>query len=481
MSNTTKGSTLKINSTAIIAVLVFSAFIATFNETILNVALSSIMKDFNITAGTVQWVITAYMLVTSIMVPVTAFLYETFKTKNIFTVAMILLLLGTILCAFSTSLPLLMIARMIQASGTGMMIPIMMNTVLLVAPKEKIGISMAVCGCAISLGPAFGPTVSGVILQFLSWHMLFVILLPIIIIALILGRLNIQNVAKLSKPKLDFLSVILSTVGLAAIIYGISSAFTNKSIALVFFIVGIIIIAIFAMRQRKLKEPMLNLDPFKYSKFNLGVVMVMVAMMISFTMNVILPLYLEDSLHVTSFVSALTLLPAVLCNAAATAVAGKVLDKHGVKVMLPVGFLVMLIAVFTLSRYGASTPVITILVTYIFVQLGVAFTMSPSQTCSLRQLPKHIYTHGVALMNTFTQISACIGSSMFVGVMSYVERKKLAGGSVSKVNAVAIGFSSAVMVAFVIVLLGFIVALIFTNVKSKANNDANNDANNLAS
>lgn len=145
----------KVNATAIISILVFSAFIATFNETILNVALSGIMKEMNVTAGTVQWLITAYMIVTSVMVPVTAFLIQTFKTKQLFLSALGLLLVGTICAACSGSFIMLLISRMIQASGTGMMIPIMMNTVLLVSPKEKIGSSMAICVCAISLGPAF--------------------------------------------------------------------------------------------------------------------------------------------------------------------------------------------------------------------------------------------------------------------------------------------------------------------------------------
>lgn len=209
-----KQNNKKINTKLIIAVLVFSAFIGTFNETILNVALNPIMNDFHIDSGTAQWIITAYMLVTSVMVPITAFLYESFKTKKLYIIAMLFLLIGTVICAGSTSLLILILGRMVQAIGVGMLIPIMMSTVLLVSPKEKIGISMAICVSAVTLGPAFGPTISGIILQFLSWNMLFIILIPIVIIAIILGAIFIENASDLRKPKLDYLSVVLSMAGL---------------------------------------------------------------------------------------------------------------------------------------------------------------------------------------------------------------------------------------------------------------------------
>lgn len=464
-------NTKKINSTAIIAVLVFSAFIATFNETVLNVALSSIMKEMNVTAGTVQWLVTAYMIVTSVMVPVTAFLIQTFRTKNLFLSALGLLLLGTVSAACSGSFLMLMISRMIQASGTGMMIPIMMNTVLLVAPKEKIGSSMAICVCAISLGPAFGPTFSGIILQYFSWHVLFIVLIPVIALAMIVGNLVLVNVVEVTKPKIDYLSIILSTIGLGSVIYGISSVTEgNIKVTLLSFIIGIICITLFVKRQVNLKEPMLNLSPFKYPKFVIGVLLVMVSMMIMFTMNVMLPMYLEGSLGTTSFIAALALLPAVLCNGVATSIGGKIYDKFGVKWLVPVGVGIMAIFVFILSQSNSETALIKVIITYICVCIGVGFTMSPSQTHSLNQLPKEYYPHGVAIVNTLQQVSAAIGSSLFMGIMSAVQLKTLASGNVTNQVAVATGFSWAAMVAVVITVVGFILSFAFGSGKSETQN-----------
>lgn len=454
--------TKKLNAKGIIAVLVFSAFIATFNETILNVALSGIMKEMNVTAGTAQWLITAYMIVTSVMVPVTAFLILTFKTRQLFLSALGLLLIGTISAACSGSFVMLVISRMLQATGTGMMIPVMMNTVLLVAPKEKMGTIMAICGCAISLGPAFGPTFAGVVLQYFSWHVLFIILIPVIILAMVIGKLILVDVGEITKPKIDYLSIILSTLGVGNLIYGISSfSEGNIMITLLNFIIGLICMVIFVKRQISLKEPMLNLSPFKYSKFVIGVILVMISMMINFTMNVMLPIFMEGAIGTTSFIAAMALLPAVICMSFATPIGGKIYDKYGVKVLIPVGLALIAGFLFILANSNNQTSLMKIIIAYMCVCVGVGFTMSPSQTHSLKQLPKEYYPHGVAIVNTLQQISAAIGSSLFIGIMSAVQIKTLAAGNITNEAAVATGFSSASMVAFGIAIAGLILSFAF--------------------
>jgi DHA2 family lincomycin resistance protein-like MFS transporter len=448
-------SKTRINTKAIVGVLVFSAFIAVFNETILNVALNTLMEEMHVTAGTIQWIITAYMIVVSVMVPVTAFLIQSFETKQLYLGAMTLLLIGTICAACSGSFVMLLISRMLQASGTGMMIPIMMNTVLLVTPPEKHGSAMGICGCAISLGPALGPTVAGIVLQFLSWHALFVILIPLIVLAMILGYIYLVNVSIITKPKLDIISIILSSIGVGGIIYGISSfsGDGNMKIIGIIFIIGIISLILFGKRQLSLKEPMLEIRTFKYPLFSIGVVLVMITMMTMFTMNVMLPMFLQGALKTTTFVAAMALLPAALANGLVTPIGGKIYDKVGVKVLIPVGFTIILVALFILSRSNSDTSLGSIIVLYVLVCIGVGITMSPSQTNSLNQLPKEDYPHGVAILNTLQQISAAIGSSLFIGIMSASQLKAL-NNSVPQQIAVATGFRSAALVAVIFVLLG---------------------------
>ena len=456
MEATKKGkSTAKINSKAIIGVLVFSAFMAVFNETILNVALNTLMEEMNVTAATIQWIITAYMIVVSVMVPVTAFLIQSFETKQLYLGAMALLLIGTICAAFSGSFVMLLISRMLQASGTGMMIPILMNTVLLITPPEKHGSAMGICGCAISLGPALGPTVSGIVLQFFSWHVLFIGLIPLIALAMVLGYIYLINVSTLTKPKIDIISIILSTIGIGGVIYGISSFSEggNMRIVGIIFIIGILALIIFGKRQLSLKEPMLEIRIFKYPFFSIGVVLVMIAMMTMFTMNVMLPMFLQGALKTTTFVAAMALLPAALASGLVTPIGGKIYDKVGVKVLIPVGFTIILVALFILSRSNSDTSLIKIVISYIVVCIGVGITMSPCQTSSLKQLPKEDYPHGVAIVNTLQQISAALGSSLFIGIMSAAQVKAINNSATEQI-AVANGFQAGASVAVMFVIVG---------------------------
>ena len=448
-------STTNFNPKAIIAVLVFSAFISVFNETILNVALSTLMKEMNVTAGTIQWIITAYMIVVAVLVPVTAFLIQSFETKNLYLSAMTLLLMGTICAACSNSFVMLLSSRMLQASGTGMMIPIMMNTVLLVTPPEKQGSAMGICGCAISLGPALGPTVSGILLQFFSWHVLFIILIPIIVLAMILGSIYLVTVGKITKPKIDILSIILSSIGFGGTIYGISSVGGDANMKIVgtLFIIGIISLILFGIRQLSLKEPMLDIYTFKYPLFSIGVVLVMISMMTMFTMNVMLPIFLEGALKTTTFIAAMALLPAALANGFVTPIGGKIYDKFGIKFLAPVGFAIVLISLFILSQSNSGTSLIKIIVLYVIVCIGVGLIMSPCQTSSLNQLPKEYYPHGVAILNTLQQISAAIGSSLFIGIMSASQLKALRNSFPEQV-AIATGFRSGALVSVIFVVIG---------------------------
>ncbi|MBC3888569.1 DHA2 family efflux MFS transporter permease subunit [Acetobacterium paludosum] len=461
-------STPKINATAILAVLVFSAFIALFNETILNVALNILMAEMNVTAGTIQWIVTAYMIVTAVMIPVTAFLIQSFEIKKLYLGAMTILLIGTICAAFSNSFAMLLISRMLQASGTGMMIPIMMNTILLVTPREKRGTAMGICVCAIQLGPALGPTFSGIILQFLSWHALFFILVPLIILAMILGSVYLVNVSTLTKPKLDGLSILLSTIGVGGIIFGLNgfSSGGNMKMTVMIFIIGIIALIVFGKRQLSLKEPMLEMRIFKYPLFSIGAALVMISMMTVFTMNVMLPMFLQGALQTTTFIAAIVLLPATLSNGFVTLIGGKIYDKLGAKVLIPVGFAIIFVGMVIISRSTVNTSIATIIVTYIAICIGIGCTMSPAQTNALNQLPKEAYPHGVAILNTLQQIAAAIGSSLFIGIMSASQLRAL-NNQVQEQAAVASGFSTAtlVMAGFVFIGLCLSFALRFENKK----------------
>lgn len=456
------------NPWIVIGVLVFSALVATFNETILNVSLLLIADDLSVSSATVQWLITGYMLVTSVMVPVTAFLYQSVPTKKLYIVAMSIIFIGTAGCFAAPVFPVLLAFRMLQAVGTGMMIPIMMNTVLIVVPKQQIGTAMALCVCGITLGPAFGPSVSGIMVQFFNWRSVFVLLMVLVLIAIIAGAVYVDNVAPLTKPHLDILSVILSTAGLALFLYGISVIMSEITAGLLCLVAGIIILAIFVIRQSRLKEPLLNFRPFQNIHFTLGVAMVFIAMLINFSLNAVMPSFLQGAFGAASMASALMLLPGILLNAVSTNVSGKILDKHGVKVMLPLGFAVFTAALFFMSRCSEQTSLVLIVILHIIIYQGLAYSMSPAQTSALATLTPEMNSHGVAIVNTFMQIAASVGSSLFGGIQTFRQAAGLAEG-MSEPAAIAYGFSGTIIAAVIMGIIGFVLALIYANtLKRKA-------------
>jgi len=468
MNDRCSNQSKKINVKAIMFVLLFGGFISLFNETILNIALPKLMIEMNVTATTVQWLSTGYMLIVAILVPVTAFLIQTFTTKQLYLTAMTLFLLGTIFAALSSIFAILLISRMIQGLGTGMLIPIMMNTVIEINPPEKRGSAMGLCLCAALFGPAMGPAVSGIILQFFNWHILFIMLIPFAAIAIITGSIFLDNVSELTKPKIDYLSILLSTVGFAGIVYGISSLgdLKNSKVgAIISFVVGLIALIFFSKRQLTLKQPMLELRVFKYPLFCIGAILVMITMMIVFSMNIIIPMFLEGALKTTTFIAALTILPAVLINGFMTPIAGRLYDKVGVKILVPAGYALMFLFLGIFASCLSSTMSLgIIIVLYGFVCLGVSLTMAPGQTNSLNQLPKEYHPHGVAILTTLQQIAAAIGSSLFTSVMvagqsNYLSSVKNSEIPSQQIEGLVVGFKHSLIVAIIILIIAFLLSL----------------------
>lgn len=443
----------------VLLVIAVSAFLATFNETFLNVALTPIMQDFSISSAMVQWVSTAYMLVAAVTVPVTSFLYRSIPTKTLSIVAICLLLAGTILGAIAVSFPMLIVARVIQALGTGMVVPIGMNLTLLVAPQGKLGSYMGVVSAVTLLGPAFGPIAGGTLLSVASWHFLFLVFAILVAITLILTFAFIDNFASLSHPSLDALSVALVTIGLLGIMYGVSSAFSGTpAIAGLSAVIGVIALAAFILRQRNLETPLLDLRPFKIASFNVSLAVVFVAFMAVFAMNIILPLFMQGALGLSAMDAALTLLaPCMLCCIFAP-IAGRLFDRFGLTFTLPIALAVMAFFMFMLSRLDASTTTLLIVAFYAPVLIGCSFSVGPAQSFALGRLTPELHAHGVTACYTVIQVAGCIGSSFYVGIMSASEAGALAAGA-NAISANATGFSTACVAAACFAVLGFCFAL----------------------
>lgn len=450
--------TSSINPKRVLFVAAFAAFLATFNETYLNVGFAPIMEYFSVDVGTVQWLATAYMLGAAVMVPVSAFLYKSIKTRTLFLTSVGLLIAGSIVAAAAPSFPVLLAGRILQSLGTGLLIPVGMNITLEVAPRKKLGTYMGIMGAMTTIGPASSVILAGVILSFFDWRMLLIVFAVLSIICFLAAAFILGDIAKLTHPKLDVLSTILIGLALIGILYGISTAFTgNVVISGAAAVLGILCLILFLRRQSRIEHPLIDLRPLSIRPFAVGVIINMLSLIVIFAMNIVMPIYLQSALGVPAIFASLTLFPAILLSCIISVVAGRVYDKHGPGVLLPLGF--ACIAVFTAALAGLITTgsLLLFAVLYIPVICGSALIIGPVQSFALSRLSYEMNPHGVIVMSTGFQIAGCIGSSLFAGVYT-----------IGAVSAAETGFSAAALLAALLAVAGFCCALYIRRVSRQA-------------
>lgn len=432
----------------IIFVAAFSAFLATFNETFLNVAFTQIMTEFEVGVSTVQWLSTAYMLGAAVMVPISAFMYRNIPTKKLYLFTVGLLVSGSAICALAPSFVVLLLGRIVQALGTGMLIPIGMNITLEMAPKRKLGTYMGLMGAMTTLGPSSSVILAGIILSMANWRAMIWFFFALTVLCFACGAILLTNIAKLTYPKLDALSVILISISLIGILYGLSTIFMgNLLMAAAAIVLGIILMVFFVFRQKRLEQPLINLEPLQVKPFALGVILNMLALLIIFAMNIVTPMFLQGSWGVSALIASLTLFPAILLSCVFSPLAGRIYDKHGAGVLLPLGFLLIgaACAGIALTHYSGSLILLGLL--YIPVICGSALIIGPVQSVALSSLTFEQNPHGVTVMSTGFQIAGCLGASLFAGLYSLYPTANS-------------GFSATSLLAAGIGLLGLILAFV---------------------
>lgn len=437
-------------------VLLSGAFITILNQTLLGTALPPIMKDLHLDNSTVQWLQSIFMLVNGIMIPVTAFLIERFTSRQLFLSAMGVFTVGTLICAFGPDFFTLLIGRILQAAGAGIMMPLMQTILFLLFPESKRGTAMGLFGLVIAFAPAIGPTLSGILVEYFTWRSVFYVILPIAVINIITAYILLKNVTELTHPKLDKLSVVLSTIGFGGILYGFSTVsqagFTSWHV-IVSLIVGIIALVIFIKRQLKLKDPMLEFRVFSYNIYTIGTVLGMFVFAVMISTNIILPLYMQNMLHLTPLQSGLVLLPGAVVMGLFNPITGYLFDKFGGKWLARGGLLLLALSTLPFTFLTAHTSITYLTIMNMVRMISIAMVMMPMTTLAINQLPQHLISHGTAMNNTFRQMSGALGTALFITVMSLaVDPTKGQEGIVHGVN---ISFVVATCVTIVGFLLSF--------------------------
>lgn len=420
--NLTKDQSVQnFNRVPLVIVLISGAFVAILNQTLLGTALPKIMVDLDLTENTVQWLQSVFMLVNGIMIPITAFLIGRFTTRSLFLTAMSLFSLGTLTAAISGSFEVLLLGRILQAAGAGIMMPLMQTILMLIFPIEKRGTAMGMFGLVIAFAPAIGPSLSGYIVESASWRWLFWMILPIAIVDIILAYFILKNVTKQTNPKLDVLSIILSTFGFGGILYAFSiagSAGWGSMEVLIGFGVGITTLAWFITRQFKLDQPILEFRVMKYKMFTLSTIIGMITFIAVIGAAIVLPLYMQTMLGFTPFESGLALLAGAVIQGLLNPFTGRLFDRYGARWLAISGMVILTVSTFMFAVLTPETSFTYIAVTHALRMVGISMVMMPVTTAGLNVLPTDLISHGTAVNNTLRQVSGSIGTALPVTIMT---------------------------------------------------------------
>jgi DHA2 family lincomycin resistance protein-like MFS transporter len=451
-----------------VGLLLFSAFVVILNETTMSVALPPLMADLGITAGTAQWVTTAFLLTMAVVIPMTGFILQRLGTRAVFLTAMTLFSAGTLLSALAPVFAVLIAGRVVQATGTAIMMPLLMTTVMSVTPAASRGRTMGNISVVISVAPALGPTLSGAVLAVLPWRGLFWLMLPIALGALALGALRLPDLTQPRPARVDLLSVGVSAFAFGGLVYGLSqvgesAGHGNRAVAWGSIVVGLAALSFFIARQLRLQvedRALLDLRTFTSPTFRLAVALMGVSMMALFGTIILLPLYAQDVLGLAPLQAGLLVLPGGLLMGVAAPFVGRAFDRVGPRPLLMPGTTLVALATWGLATLSADSAPWLLLACHVTMSGGLALIFTPLFTSALGSLSPRLYSHGSAVVGTVQQVAGAAGIALFVMVMT-LQSVRLTDRGASEVAATAGGIHTAFLVGAVIATLAIPAALAF--------------------
>ena len=466
MNNASSAATHRVRITGVV---VFGAFLALLNQTVMSPALPVIMADFAIDASTAQWIMSIYPLVSGIMVPVSAFLIDRFTTRQLFFAATGAFAAGTALCAAAPTFFLLICGRVLQAAASGVLLPLVSVVPMLVFPVEKRGTAMGMAGIVMSAGPAIGPVVGGAIIDAYGWRACLGCIVPLALASLACAVFLLDNVGEGKRPHLDVPSIALSTVAFGGMLYGFSSASSmgwTSPVVLGCIIAGVACLVLFARRQLRLEDPLLDLRCLKSSDFAVAAIVVTLINAACLVTNTILPILLQTAMGATALQTGMAMLPAAAVGILISPISGVVFDKFGPRAISVGGLALMTVSLFALSRMDASCSILMVAILCAAQAAGQSLANMPVNTWGINALENSQIAHGNAIANTGRQVAGGLGTAIIVTLMTTVTSNAALQGAAT-VQATVSGTSAAYMACSAIGL----VALIFGVLKIRVSKE----------
>lgn len=406
----------------IIGVMVVAAFVMILNETIVSIALPHLAVEMGVTTGAAQWLISGFLVTMAVVIPTTGFLLERFTPRQVFLVAIGSFTIGTLVAALALNFPMLLIGRMVQACGTAVMIPLVMTSVMKLIPAHRRGAMMGTISIVIGVAPAIGPTVGGAILYAFGWRWMFWLVLILAVALFVFGLFRLYVPSQTRQVPLDGASVLLSAVGFAGLVYGLSSIGQGDGVLPPWasIAIGVVGLVLFVLRQRRLQRqnrPLLDLRTLGYARFRLALILSLFLFMALLGAGaILLPIYLQNVLRHDTLVAGLSLLPGGLMMAAVARPVGRLYDRVGARPLVIPGAVGMTLALGLFAALGADAPLVAVIGVHVLMMGSLGLMMTPLMTDALGALTDDLYSHGSALLATLQQVAGALGSAVFVTV-----------------------------------------------------------------
>lgn len=443
--------------------LVLATFVVILNETIMINALPRLMSELAVGARAAQWLSTAFMLTMAVVIPVTGWFLQRVSTRAAFGTAMAVFCTGTLLAALAPSFPVLVAARVVQAGGTAVMMPLLMTTMMTVVPEHDRGRVMGNVTLTMSVAPALGPAVSGVVLQWLSWRWMFGLVLPVALVITLVAMRRLTDHGVRRAGSVDVFSVVAAAVGFGGFVFGLSQLGARDALvpAYVLVVLGLAVIGVFVLRQLRLQRtgsPLLDLRTLRHRTFTVSLALMSVAFMAMLGSMILLPLYLQDVRGLDALRTGLLVMPGGLLMGLMGPTVGRCFDRYGSRPLVVPGALGIVVALSVMATVSVSTPVVVVLLAHVLLMMSLAAVFTPVFTLGLGALPPHLYSHGSSLLGTLQQVAAAVGTALVVTVMSW-RATELAHGGVSALDATVGGmrwaFGLGAVLSVAVVVLAF--------------------------
>jgi EmrB/QacA subfamily drug resistance transporter len=396
-----------------VATLLLGTFTMSISQSSLSTAYPTFMRYFNLPASTVAWLTTGFMLIMSVVMPLSPWLMDNFKFKPLYLTLLVNFVVGTLIVIFAPNFPIMMVGRLMEGFSVGVLFPSYQSIILEITPQNKRGSVMGTVGLVMGSALAVGPIISGVILQVMNWQAIFAFFLVVLSVVFILALKTVVSPLKLKSTNFDFISVFMSLgiIGLLYFINEISHMTSGSYLNWIILGVSMILLYLFVRRQLRMPEPLLRLDILKIGNFDLGVALTSLSYMSLITVTIIMPLYYQQALRMTPFWSGMALVPAAALLSWLNRRSGQLADRIGFKPVITIGFGLFIVGWGMLLILSGLKSVWVAIICSMIIEAGNAFAMMPATTLGANSLTNELIPHGSSIIATFRQI---LGSTAIV-------------------------------------------------------------------